>query len=72
MTNERLPVKERWRIAEWDDEGGQFRIEYKSGGYSEWLCVTDEILEKYWMPNAVWPEEEWRPATSMPAWAVRG
>jgi hypothetical protein len=45
-------VKEAWRIEAWDDEGGQFRLGYKLGGFSEWLCVTDEILTKYWTPNA--------------------
>lgn len=56
-----------WRIYDWDDEGGQFRIERKSGEVSPWLCVTDAILCKYWAPNVSWPEERWRPSRTMPA-----
>jgi len=68
---DRLWVREIWRIFEWDNESGQFYIEYRSGGKSPALCVTDEVLEKYWLPNANWPEDKWRPSLFMPRWASR-
>lgn len=59
QVGETVYIKEAWRISEWDNEGGQFRLEYRLGGFSEWLCVTNEVIEKYWLPNIVWPEETW-------------
>lgn len=67
---DRLWVKETWRVHSWDDEGGQFDVEYQNGGIQHSLCVTEEILKKYWLPNAM-PEDTWRPSLFMPRWASR-
>jgi len=64
-------IKEAFRVYGWDDEGGQFWLQYKDEVVGQSLCVTDEIVCKYWAPNNYWPEEEWHNPRTMPAWAAR-
>ncbi len=68
---DRLWIRETWRISSWDNEEGQFDIEYRAGGVQHGLCVTEAILNKYWLPNAIWPEDKWRSSMFMPRWASR-
>ncbi len=63
--------KEAWRLEGWEDDAGGFWVGYKGGKTSECLCVTSEIADKYWLPNNIWPELEWRNPRTMPAWAAR-
>ena len=70
QVGDRLWVRETWRIGSWDNERGELTIEYRAGGMQHSLCITDEVLDKYWLPNNP-PEEKWRPSIFMPRWASR-
>ena len=69
--NETVYIKEAWRLYGWDDEGGEFWLQYRDETISESLCVTEGVIEKYWLPNNLWPEDKWRTPMFMPAWAAR-
>ena len=83
IVEDRLWVRETWRVGAWQEDEGAIAVDYKSDGFSrrEWLRVADggegeELFSRLWMQstddavNALGQQEryKWEPGQSPCRW----